>query len=93
MKTFSVLCIQGCHDLVSCSQEFHSASQNANVPAISMQIWRHVKDEVFESWANLALTPDHSKPAERIEASAKQRSGESVFGLRRRLHVCAHPSH
>lgn len=57
-----------------------------DVKRLRLQIWLLLKEEIYESWADLALNADYRKPAERIHFKGDKADG--VWGLRRRLQVC-----
>ena len=51
--------------------------------SVKCQFWRHIKDDMYEDWANMTFTVDHSRAVEEVEVRGD--STCSVHGRRQRL--------
>lgn len=53
---------------------------------MKVKFWSHVKEDVYEMWADVVLSIDSSKAAESLQTKGKD--GDSVDGIRHRFQVC-----
>ena len=64
------------------------AGQESNQREVRFELWRRVKDEIFERWEEHTCSLNPAKPAEPVSIEAEGAVG--VQGLRHRLQVSLH---
>lgn len=71
---------------------FHiQAGHEANQTDVRYELWRRVKDDVFERWEEQTCSLNPAKPAEPVTIEAE--GAAPVQGLRHRLQVESHAPH
>lgn len=71
--------------IYACHQETAGPGGNRD-SIVKVKFWSHLKEDVYEMWADMVLSIDSSKAAESLQTKGKD--GDSVDGIRHRFQVC-----